>query len=48
MNSWTKVSPYPCEGKHSVKGEGDSYTHVHTGLNTDKENMSGSCVFRAD
>lgn len=48
MNSLTKEGPYSREGEHSVNGEGDSYTHVHAGLNTDKGNVSGPYGLRAD
>lgn len=47
MNSLTKEGPYSREGEHSVNGEGDSYTHVHAGLNTDKGNVSGPYGLRA-
>lgn len=48
MNSLTKEGPYSREGENSVKGEGDSYTHVHAGLNTDKGNVSGPYGLWAD
>ena len=44
----SKEDPYLLEEKHSVNGEGDSYTHVHVGLNTGRGSVPGLGVFTAD